>query len=642
MPLGFTRLTHTGGWEFSDAGTTRHTWSVMASSKTNRDAFVASLLKLLDKWNFAGVDIDWEWPGAETRGGNPAIDKQNQVDLMKELREALGSRGLGVVMPAQYEYLKHLNPKALESSVDFFNILAYDLHGPWDATIPGLGPLIKPHTDLEEIDTALHLFWFDDINPSKINLGVANYGRGYTLADSKCAHYGCTWTGPSKSGECTELAGVLSQCEIQRIISQKQLKPNLITDSAGVKQIVFDGQWIGYADNETLGMKTELANDRCLGGTALWAIDYASCGRSGGPGGPGAPHSSAAAPSLSSPGISNAPSASIVPSISIAPSSVSSVLVQPSVPVVPSNPVASVPQSSISATSTEFVLSSTYASSTFEGPTSITITGVKSSSTLASFTSTVPTSVASLEPDLPPFSVSSAFGQSTSAASTELLVSSTPDLSPIETSTDSLISTSASFVPEQPMSKTSTELATSSRLIPSTSATTSTMVTWTELTSPPWYSEISSAWTSSLSSEAMPSSPDATPSNPSQAESYGTTMPSTLESVSMSTEWSILSSADSVPTRSTQNLSTSPVEPSGSVTLPVLESTQSTHDITSGLGNSLSATSMVESTRVLSSTVLIVSPVEPSASTTRLQTTFSVPLASSISATASHSLTTFL
>lgn len=101
----------------------------MASSKTNREAFIASLLRFLSKWNFQGVDIDWEWPGAETRGGNPAIDKQNQVDLLKELREALGSRRLGVVLPAQYEYLKHLDPKTLETSVDFFNVLAYDLHG---------------------------------------------------------------------------------------------------------------------------------------------------------------------------------------------------------------------------------------------------------------------------------------------------------------------------------------------------------------------------------------------------------------------------------------------------------------------------------------------------------------------------------
>ncbi|KAF1348228.1 glycoside hydrolase, partial [Lizonia empirigonia] len=263
-----------GGWEFSDAGATRYTWSQMASNQANRGTFIASVLQFLEKWEFQGVDIDWEWPGAESRGGNPVIDMRNQIDLMIELRKALGSRGLSVVLPAQYEYLKYLDPKALEAQVDHFNVLSYDLHGPWDANVPGEGALIKPHTDLKEIDTALNLFWFNDVKPAKINLGIANYGRGYTVADQSCSKYGCAWTGPSQAGECTQLEGVLSQCEIQRIISAKKLKPEIMAGGASVKQIVFDGQWVGYDDDETLKLKTGLANNRCLGGTALWAIDY--------------------------------------------------------------------------------------------------------------------------------------------------------------------------------------------------------------------------------------------------------------------------------------------------------------------------------------------------------------------------------
>ncbi|KAJ4402691.1 hypothetical protein N0V91_007066 [Didymella pomorum] len=306
-----------GGWEFSDAGPTHQTWSLMASSKANRQAFISSLLEFLKKWDFAGVDIDWEWPGSDTRGGNAAIDKQNQVDLMKELRAALGSRGLSVVLPAQYAYLQNMDPKALEGSVDAFNVLAYDLHGPWDASIPDLGPYAKPHTDLNEIDTALELLWSADVTPSMVNLGIANYGRGFTLADTNCAHINCTWTGPSKAGLCTQLDGVLAQCEIERVIKQHSLKPELI-EGAGVKQIVFDGQWFAYDDRQTLALKVELANDRCLGGTALWAIDYASC-IDGGPVGPGGPQQSSAAPSSSVPDVSTTTIVSSTPAMSSEP-----------------------------------------------------------------------------------------------------------------------------------------------------------------------------------------------------------------------------------------------------------------------------------------------------------------------------------
>jgi GH18 family chitinase len=101
----------------------------MASSKENRDAFIASLLKFLDKWNFAGVDVYWDWPGAENRGCNFSIDKPNYVRLMTELRKALGKRGLAVALPAQYEYLKQFDLQALGAQVDFFNVLTYDLYG---------------------------------------------------------------------------------------------------------------------------------------------------------------------------------------------------------------------------------------------------------------------------------------------------------------------------------------------------------------------------------------------------------------------------------------------------------------------------------------------------------------------------------
>ncbi|KAG9197763.1 hypothetical protein G6514_001043 [Epicoccum nigrum] len=59
-----------------------------------------------------------------------------------ELRKALGKRGLVVALPSQYEYLRQFDLQALEAQVDFFNVLTYDLYGPWDSTV------LEPHTDL--------------------------------------------------------------------------------------------------------------------------------------------------------------------------------------------------------------------------------------------------------------------------------------------------------------------------------------------------------------------------------------------------------------------------------------------------------------------------------------------------------------
>ncbi|KAF1828493.1 hypothetical protein BDW02DRAFT_538096 [Decorospora gaudefroyi] len=164
-----------------------------------------------------------------------------------------------------------MDPRSMQRNVHWFTILTYNLHGPWD-----LDKRIRWHTDLDEIDAALNLLWSTNLESDKVNLGLANYGRGYTLADKNCVDHGCKFTGPSKAGACTKEDGILSWCEIDRIIREKHLKPGISPD-AGVMQISWDDQWVTYDVPETEKMKINLANKRCLGGVATWAINYDVC-----------------------------------------------------------------------------------------------------------------------------------------------------------------------------------------------------------------------------------------------------------------------------------------------------------------------------------------------------------------------------
>lgn len=52
-----------GGW---DAG--GKIFSEMADTKEHRKAFIDSVKSTLSKYNFDGVDIDWEYPVADDRG----------------------------------------------------------------------------------------------------------------------------------------------------------------------------------------------------------------------------------------------------------------------------------------------------------------------------------------------------------------------------------------------------------------------------------------------------------------------------------------------------------------------------------------------------------------------------------------------
>ncbi|KAL8918458.1 MAG: hypothetical protein Q9208_007364 [Pyrenodesmia sp. 3 TL-2023] len=252
-----------GGFDFSDVGPTHTTWSDMASTKANRAAFVASVVTFMDKYGFQGADLDWEYPATDVRGGRPE-DTANLVLLCQELRAAFGTKyGLSSILAPDYWYLRGMDPKGMEPYLDFFGFMAYDLHGFWDADVKTLGSIIRPQTDIREIDNNTLPLWFDKLDPAKVNLGLAYYGRGYTVTDRSCG-----------------FDGVMSNREIQEIIRSKGLYPEYLREPM-IKQISWEDQWIGYDDDETIRDKIALANDRCMGGTMIWSIDFDSGAGSG-------------------------------------------------------------------------------------------------------------------------------------------------------------------------------------------------------------------------------------------------------------------------------------------------------------------------------------------------------------------------
>jgi GH18 family chitinase len=68
--------------------------------------------------------------------------------------------------------------------------MVYDLHGIWDAAVPNVCKYVYGQTNMHEIEKDLLPLWYD-LSPSdmsKVNLGIARYGRGYTFADPSCSH----------------------------------------------------------------------------------------------------------------------------------------------------------------------------------------------------------------------------------------------------------------------------------------------------------------------------------------------------------------------------------------------------------------------------------------------------------------------
>ncbi|PYI32226.1 glycoside hydrolase [Aspergillus indologenus CBS 114.80] len=222
---GLSTLISVGGWD--EGG---KIFSDMVSTSATRSTFINSVMSFMATYGFDGIDLDWEYPAALDRGGL-AADTENYVDLVKELKAACGTRyTVTVTLPSSYWYLQGFDVSGMEPYVDWFHFMSYDIHGTWDGNSPYTKSVVQPHTNLTEIKEGLDLLWRNNIDSQKVVLGEAFYGRSFTLSGGN-------------PGKCTATSGILSDAEIQEVISEHGLTP-MFDEAAGIKYIVWnDNQW---------------------------------------------------------------------------------------------------------------------------------------------------------------------------------------------------------------------------------------------------------------------------------------------------------------------------------------------------------------------------------------------------------------
>jgi len=273
-----------GGWTLS------YNFPDVARTEASRQQFVSSCVEMMVKYDFDGIDIDWEYPG-------PA-DKTNCTLLMKEFRRQLDLQGakdnkhylLTMAGPAGYNKLLNLEIDKLAECLDFLNIMTYDFHGGWDNTTNHHSPLYQnPDDPINSIDREmLNTDWVINyyINAGmpadKLGMGVPFYGRAWEEVPD--INNGLFQSGPSlpatnQPGNWE--AGMFDYWKIQDILANSSDYTRFWDNSAKVPwvygknlspQKTSGGMFITYEDTESLAGKCQYLKDKGLGGIMFWEL----------------------------------------------------------------------------------------------------------------------------------------------------------------------------------------------------------------------------------------------------------------------------------------------------------------------------------------------------------------------------------
>ncbi len=255
---------------FYGGGMNPVSFTEIAETEASRMAFAQSAISFLDMYNFDGIDLDWEAPLDRDRGGSPD-NYERFVQLAQEIRSAIDESGKGylltIALPGtDWEQLDY-DIVALSEHVNWFNLNTFDYHTP--KNIP---KTVGSHSDLKMIDAVVYKLLMETI-PTKFVLGMAAFGRTYTLADDRCTELNCPFRSPGLGG-CGNTPGFLPFAEISEYIdsnSYDELHHDI--SSSSMVAVVDSDQMISFDNEETWAIKEAYAEMMCLRGTMLWSID---------------------------------------------------------------------------------------------------------------------------------------------------------------------------------------------------------------------------------------------------------------------------------------------------------------------------------------------------------------------------------
>lgn len=168
-------------------------------------------------------------------------------------------------------------PSKITQYLDFINLMAYDYHGSWNKNTGHNSPLFaregQTGDQLELNQEASINAWIElGAQPEKLVLGLAMYGRTFTLKTKKLTSLDAPSKSAGKSGPFTQADGFLSYFEICNLMKNEGWTKEW-NDEQKIPYAYKEDQWVGFDDPKSIEEKCEYAVKRRLAGAMIWSLD---------------------------------------------------------------------------------------------------------------------------------------------------------------------------------------------------------------------------------------------------------------------------------------------------------------------------------------------------------------------------------
>lgn len=247
-------------------------FSTVSANQGRRKKFIQNIIEYLQKYNFDGCDLDWEFPN---RDDEHPEDRTNFSMLVKEMSAAFKEKGLLLTAAIGAE------PKIIEDSyeidviskhLDYLHVMCFDYHGPWD---DNMGPNAPLHShDSHNVTATLDNLLKKGAPSHKLVMGLPFFG---TFFENSYGGFG--------PDEDIETGGVINY---NAIVAGKWEKAfdeecaemyarKIDCESSPRKVIVFD-------DTRSIALKVNCGMQYDLAGFMVWSLDMDILRDNGNPG----------------------------------------------------------------------------------------------------------------------------------------------------------------------------------------------------------------------------------------------------------------------------------------------------------------------------------------------------------------------